>query len=177
MNVLKKTAGFIFLTFLAVVLFASITHNPLSRLIASGGRCYEDDIVITSPDGEYSLIIKEWGFSFVTGAEIYALYDLPVNNFTKPFATKIGYTSGGDCCYSFRDSNYEIEWGNDSVTIRYYSGRKSETKDSSTWESVEFFLPDRNEKLDATGVSILIFVVGLLAVVFISIRKKGVNDH
>lgn len=99
------------------------------------GRDYLDDIEIKSPDGNYTLIIKEWGTIGTAGAKIYCK--------NKKGKTKLlGNTSSDDSEFPFRDGDYLVEWDVDSVLIRYFSGRGSQQMDNpDTWEKVRYALP------------------------------------
>ena len=105
------------------------------------GWAYKNDLVITSPDGKYQLLVREGGTLGGTAAEIYAIdpkLPMLLNKFIK---TEIGRTSADDSVYPFFDGNYEILWEEDCVTIYYFSGRECETSDISTWQKVTCKLP------------------------------------
>ena len=96
------------------------------------GKVYNDSIHISSPDGRYTLVVKEWGTLGGTGADIY----IESASAWWPFATrrKIGMTIADDCVYPFRDGYYQVSWESEYVVINYYSGRQQEdTSDIDSW--------------------------------------------
>ena len=129
---------------LAALLFAAtaIVVALLFAVFQDFGRVYSEDLVIDSPDGNHRLLIREWETIGGTGAEIYAINpELPMwlNQLTKK---ERGKTIADDCCLPFSTGKYDLAWSEDSVTIRYFSGRNSEdVNDPSTWRSLLCLLP------------------------------------
>ena len=126
-----------------VLLFVAIAIILLIATFFDGfGRYYNNDLVVTSPDGKHQLLIREWGTLGATGAEIYATNPhLPMfsNRLTK---IKVGDTLSDDCCYSFFEGNYDIVWEDDCAVIYYYSGIGKEVfNDKSTWSVERCDLP------------------------------------
>ena len=101
------------------------------------GRYYEDDLKIKSPDGKWTLIIKEWGTIGGTGAKIYCSKKGSI------FKKLLGETSADDVVYPFKKGYYTVEWEEDTVMIRYFAGETSIQKldDPSTWETAQDELP------------------------------------
>ena len=54
---------------------------------------------------------------------------------------QLGEVSLGDCVFPFTDGDYTVEWRGDSVCIRFFSGRGSETDDPDTWQAISYELP------------------------------------
>lgn len=173
MNKFKKITEVSIIAIVVIVILAVLIFNPITRLIASGGRAHESDLVITSPNGKYTIIIKEWGTIGGTGAEVYSLKNTNVNALTELFAVRIGDTWADDGCYPFRDGNYEMEWHENSVTIRYSSGARSETPAPSTWRTQTFELEDGKEKMIVTGVALFIFVFMIALMTVILVKRKN----
>ena len=73
------------------------------------GPKYLDDLRIESPDGQYTLIVREWGAAGGTGADI---YQQKGNG-----ETKLGETASKDSVYPFRDGQFEAEWGDAWVRV------------------------------------------------------------
>ena len=110
----------------------------LSACGNSFGKVYEEDICIASPDGQYNLIIREWGTIGGTGAEIYIE---KANAWIPSFTRKeIGRTIADDCVYPFANGNYSVRWESDRVVISYFRGTPAEdVKKPDTWKySVEY---------------------------------------
>ena len=105
----------------------------LASLVLS--RDYQPDLVITSPDGQYELVICEWFYTVGGGSEIYLRksgQDKWYNGWKK---TKIGTTSSETL--SFAQGYYDVEWSSDHVTVCYYQGYEIENiNDHSTWRGM-----------------------------------------
>ena len=78
------------------------------------GSKYLDELRIESPDGNYTLVVNEWGAAGGTGADI---YQLKGNK-----KVKLGETASEDSVYPFRDGQYEAKWGDEWVQIKYLGG-------------------------------------------------------
>ena len=85
---------------------------------------YEEDIVVTSPDGEYELIIREWQAMGGSGAYVYIK-----DGFFKERVADLGFD---DYFMPFKGDLYEIEWEDDYVKITYHSGLDNGTPWRST---------------------------------------------
>lgn len=106
------------------------------------GKYYTNDLVVTSPNGEYQLLIREWGTLGGTGAEIYAMNPHIPMFLNRLIKVKVGITSSDDCLYSFFEGYYYIVWEEDCAVIYYYSGIGNEdSNDRSTWSVVRCELP------------------------------------
>ncbi len=98
-------------------------------------RGFQDDLEIQSPNGEYTLIIKEWNTLGGGGAEIYCS-----KNGGK--AQMLGDVISKDSALPFYRGSYIIEWEEDTVLIRYCSGATAEKPGKpDTWRSVRYELP------------------------------------
>ena len=139
----KKIIKIVLVVLLILVLLAVAYYAYLVIAFKKTfGPFYCDDLYIKSPDGSYTLIIKEWSAAGGTGAEIYCVK----GKYTKLkwiFNThKLGDTIADDYCLPFKDNNYVITWDDDSVTLKYFSGRRNQEKnDPTTWEVETFKLP------------------------------------
>ena len=112
---------------LCVLLLAAVcivVYRMIVFRLALGPK-YLDDLRIESPDGQYTLIVREWGAAGGTGADI---YQQKGNG-----ETKLGETASKDSVYPFRDGQFEAEWGDAWVRIRYLGG-------SGLWRDCTFAL-------------------------------------
>ena len=101
-----------------------ITHN----------RICVTRIHINSPHNKCELIIEEWETFGGTGADIYYSNEL--------YKIKIGNVIAKKGVYPFLSGSYEIKWKDESIIIRYYSGRSTESyEDKDTWTECEFLIP------------------------------------
>ena len=111
------------------ILVAGLQYFIASRILS---RCYEPDLIIASPDGQYELVICEWFYTVGGGSEIYIRkpgQDKWYNSWKK---TEIGSTSAETL--SFAQGHYYVEWQSDHVTIHYYQGYGIENvNDPATW--------------------------------------------
>lgn len=104
-----------------------------SMLLTSCGeyrRDYREDVVVKDNLSDYRLIFREWSVLGGGGAKIYCRKG---NGREK----QLGEVSLGDCVFPFTDGDYTIE----SVCIRFFSGRGSETDDPDTWQAISYELP------------------------------------
>lgn len=115
-------AAIVFLAvFLVVAVFMASKH---------WGKAYNDEIRVACPDGQHTLIIKEWGTIGGTGADIFLASDWGLITVRR----QIGSTIADDCVYPFRDGYYQVSWVEESVIIRYYTGHKDEnSSDMDSW--------------------------------------------
>ena len=126
----KKSRIIIFIllviALVALMVVAVSYHN--------NGKVYTDDLILSSPDEKYELVIREWGTIGATGAEIYIRETSWWNRWIK---TKIGNASADDGVYPFSSGLYHVEWKTDKVTILSYGGHPSESvEDPSSWRCV-----------------------------------------
>ena len=96
---------------------------------------YEPDIVVSSPDGQYELVIREEKLLLYTRAEIYIRRLGQDDNWKEQ---RIGITKTYDYYCPFAEGKYNVEWKNDKVTIYYFTASKDgeDVNDQSTWRGV-----------------------------------------
>lgn len=87
-------------------------------------KVYNDDVIIHSPDGKYTLVVKEWEAFGGGGADIYGVKSPSPNWIERLMPEKLGETTADIACQPFSRGAYEIDWG-DKIIIRYNSGRGS----------------------------------------------------
>ena len=100
------------------------------------GRHYEPNLIISSPDGQYELVIREYSCLGGGGADIYIRGTEWYNIWNKK---EIGHASGDDSYQPFSNGTYYVEWESDKVTIYYYRGLSplaENVNDRSTWRGV-----------------------------------------
>ena len=100
----------------------------LALIDSAFDRYYEDDLVVTSPDGEYELIIREWQAMGGSGAYVYIKDGF--------FKKKVDYLGFDDYSMPFKGGMYEIEWQDDCVIIKYHGGGEGD----NPWRSTEIEL-------------------------------------
>lgn len=108
-----------------------------STLFTSCGeywRDYREDVVVKDNFSDYRLIFREWSVLGGGGAKIYCRKG---NGREK----QLGEISLGDSVFPFTKGKYTVEWRGDSVCIRFFSGRGSETDDPDTWQAISYDLP------------------------------------
>ncbi|MBQ8474404.1 MAG: hypothetical protein IJ499_01930 [Clostridia bacterium] len=116
------------------ILLAAIA--VLFFIFKADSNSYMAEIELVSPDGERTIIVRESDYLSNTAADVYIKND---GIFAKD--KLIGGTTAEGGCYPFRDGNYLIEWSDDYVTVKYYSGTEEESlDDSSTWKTRKFDL-------------------------------------
>ena len=130
MDKLVKAGKIVIVILLIAISMFVLWLSLLSRVF---GRGYYDDLKLTSPDERYTLIIREWCAGFGGGAEIYVSKD----GFRK---TKLGDIATDDCCHPFHSGEYIVEWEENAVVLRFYSGRGGQTEDPETWETQRYIL-------------------------------------
>ena len=115
-----------------LIIAYGIFYFAFTRLLSPA---YEPDLVITSPDGKYELVVREWNYFTSFGSDIYIRETQWYNRW---MMTKIGNTNAE--LKSFTHGLYYVEWGSDKVTIHYYTGqsypnqtREEKSRDRSTW--------------------------------------------
>ena len=134
---LSKKSRIIIITSLVLavclVLAAGIFFIGISMLF---GRHYEPNLIISSPDDQYELVIREYSCLGGAGADIYIRGPEWYNIWNK---NKIGHASGDDSYQPFSNGTYYVEWESDKVTIYYYRGLSplaENVNDRSTWRGV-----------------------------------------
>jgi len=99
-------------------------------------RYYYPDIVLSSPDGKYEIVAREWGYLVGGGTEIHfrkAGQDKWYNSWLEKEVGELPSQMDHPISAGF----YDIKWDDDKVTIyfpRRY-GKDSET-DRSTWRGI-----------------------------------------
>ena len=136
-NNLSKKSRIIIITSLVLavclVFAAGIFFIGISMLF---GRHYEPNLIISSPDDQYELVIREYSCLGGAGADIYIRGPEWYNIWNK---NKIGHASGDDSYQPFSNGTYYVEWESDKVTIYYYRGLSplaENVNDRSTWRGV-----------------------------------------
>ncbi|MBE6923948.1 MAG: hypothetical protein E7466_01740 [Ruminococcaceae bacterium] len=110
-----------------LIIAYGIFYFAFMNLLSPG---YEPDLVISSPDGKYELVVREWSYFHSCGSDIYIRETKWYNRW---MVKEIGYTSSEDPC--FADGHYYVEWESDKVTIYYYRGHPGveDVNNRSTW--------------------------------------------
>ena len=134
---LSKKSRIIIITSLVLavclVLAAGIFFIGISMLF---GRHYEPNLIVSSPDGQYELVIREYSCLGGVGADIYIRGTEWYNIWNKK---EIGHAGGDDSYQPFSNGTYYVEWESDKVTIFYYMGLgpwAENVNDRSTWRGV-----------------------------------------
>lgn len=163
----KKT---VIISILAVVILVPlIAYFTISVIIDNAG--YSETVYIHSPDGKYTLMIKEKSHLMAGNvAEIYGVEGSSPNRIEKWLAPKLGEIFSDDGVNVFDGDGYEIEWGEKSIVIRCRTGRGGQTDDPATWETHTVDYPDNTSiylnlaALVATIVAVItaitLFIVG-----------------
>lgn len=100
-------------------------------------RLYKPDIVISSPDGQYELVIREYSCIGGVGAEIYIREPGQDKWYNSWKMKEIGSGGADDYYLTFTNGTYYVEWESDKVTIYYYMDLLVENvNDRSTWRGV-----------------------------------------
>ena len=151
-------------------------------------------VISAMPVGEHDtrivLLTKEKGkvSAFARGArrakshlmagnvtEIYGVEGSSPNWIEKWLAPKLGETFADDGVSIFDGKGYEIEWGEENIVIRYYSGRETQTEDPATWDVETLEYPDNTSiYLNFTALAVLIVTVIAAIATFIikAVRKR-----
>lgn len=118
---------------LAIGTYFYILSKALSRF-------YETDLVLSSPDGQHELVIREFSCLGGAGAEIYIRQPGQDKWYNRWMEKKVGTTVTDDYFQSFAWGAYYVEWENDHVTLYYCKGLAVENvNDRSTWRgTVEY---------------------------------------
>lgn len=90
---------------------------------------YKDDIIVTVPDSDETLVIKEWTFLLSSGAEIYLQKDNRL--------ILLGETDGADDGYCpFADGKYQIINNKDgTITVKWLFNI---AEDTEIWHEKQF---------------------------------------
>ena len=157
-----------------LILIPLITYFVISAVIDNAG--YSGTVYIHSPDGKYTLIIKEKSHLMAGNvAEIYGVEGSSPNRIEEWLAPKLGETFADDGVSIFDGKGYEIEWGEENIVIRYYSGRGTQTEDPATWDVETLDYPDNTSiYLNFTALAVLIVTVIAAIATFIikAVRKR-----
>ena len=98
---------------------------------------YKPDIIVTSPDGQQELVIREYTTWHDAGAEIILRKPGQDKWYNSWRENEIGYTISRTLCFS--QGQYYVDWTGDQVTIYYYRGfveKGENANDRSTWRGV-----------------------------------------
>lgn len=126
----------IFLSILALVIIlmlilGGIYWYSISRFF---GRTYEPDLVISSPEGQHELVIREFACLGGAGAEIYIREPGQNKWYNSWMMKQVGRTGTDNYCQPFTDGRYYVSWESNQVTICYYRGLRVENaNDQATW--------------------------------------------
>ncbi len=155
--------------FAVVILIPLITYFVISTVIDNAG--YSETVYIHSPDGKYTLIIKEKCHLMAGNvAEIYGVEGSSPNWIEKWLAPKLGKTFADDGVSVFDGKGYEIEWGEENIVIRYYSGRGHQTDDPATWDVETLEYPD-NTSIYLNFTALVALIVAVITAVTLLIVK------
>lgn len=119
----KKIITFSVIGVIAAAVLAAGIYLLCVILAFGNSKAYFDDIVIQNPDKGGTLIIKEWDGGSVCGSDIYYME----NGFLKR-KKQLGSTSADSAVFPFKNGEYTVIWGENSVTVEYYDGHKQVSK-------------------------------------------------
>lgn len=103
-----------------------------SRITA---KSYKPDVTVWASNGDDKLIIREYDTIGMgcTGIEVYYKSGL--------FKKSLGELTADEMCFPFTNGEYIVTWEENSVTVRFYSGRQSQSQDDPlTWDERNFEL-------------------------------------
>lgn len=132
----KMDLGSIILLISLVMFVCVIVALVINHCIASValGRFYKPDLVLTSPDGKYELVVRAYDCLGGSGAEVYIRKAGWYNGWTKK---KIGDIGMNNYYMPFSKGKYYVEWEDDKVTLCCCRGLGIEDKnDPATWVGV-----------------------------------------
>ena len=116
------------------IVYVGIAHYIASKVFA---KTYAPDLIITSPDSQHELVVREWVYWSQGGAEIYIRKTGQDKWYNRWREKQIGTTSTDDLYQPFSSGDYYVEWESDKVTVYYYGGWPGEIyEDRSTWRDV-----------------------------------------
>lgn len=155
---------------------------PLIAYIALSIYTYNyeksSNVYIHSPDGKYTLIIKEKSHLMAGNVgEIYGVEGSSPNWIEEWLAPKLGETFSDDGVIVFdgRGKGYEIEWGEKNIVIRYYSGRGTQTDDPATWDVETLDYPDNTSiylNFAALVAAIVAVIAAIVTFIVKAVRKR-----
>ncbi len=119
----KKIITFSVMGVIAAAVLAVGIYLLCVILAFSNSKAYLSDIAIQNPDESGRLIIKEWDGGSVCGSDIYYME----NGFLKA-KKQVGSTSADSAVFPFKNGDYTVVWGENSVTVEYYDGHKQVSK-------------------------------------------------
>jgi hypothetical protein len=99
---------------------------------------YEPDIIVSSPDGQYELVIREEAQLHASAAVIYIRkpgQDQWYNSWKEQL---IGSTLS-DECLPFTNGYYYVKWESERVVLGYYRGYDTSVEDKddpTTWQGL-----------------------------------------
>lgn len=160
------TQGKVITVTLCLTVFVVMIFSVL--LLYLGGmlsRVYNDDISVQSPDGQYTIIIKEWESYESSGVEIYGVKGSSPNLIEKLMPEKLGEASAVDTY--FKKGAYEIEWAEKNIIIRYDVGRAD-----GEWSVLYLDYPDNTSIYIKFTVLVAAVVVVIAVVVFFAVRAE-----
>ena len=102
-----------------------------------GYKSYSDDLVFTSPDGQYRLTVCEWTYFAYSGAELYVGRTADGGR-----GREAGTTFSDSPNGVFRNRDFHLEWNSDGVAVYYRRYVRSETDDPQTWGCTVCPFPD-----------------------------------
>jgi hypothetical protein len=98
----------------------------------------EPDIILSSPDGQYELVIREEARLHVSDAAIYIRKPGQDKWYNSWKERHIGNTLS-DEYLPFANGYYDVEWESNKVTIHYFQGYghiDEDRNDRSTWQGI-----------------------------------------
>lgn len=120
-----------------VVIRGLYTWYVISGLLS---RFYEPDIILSSPDGQHELVIREFSCLGGSGAEFYIREPGQDKWYNSWMMKEVGNAGMDDYCQPFTAGSYYVIWESDQVTVCYHEGLGVENeKDRSTWRGKKVF--------------------------------------
>ncbi len=151
----------------SVAIFIAMPYIYMGEIF---NKKYDEDIIIHSPDGEYTLIIKEWETYEWCGTEIYGVKGSSPNWIEKLMPQKLGVLSTYFDIHPISNGDYEIEWTDKNIIIRYDPGGRDVERKILYLE-----YPDNTSiYLNFTALVVAIIAVITIVTVFIvkAVRKR-----
>ena len=100
-------------------------------------REYEPDLIISAPDGQNELVVREFSCLGGAGAEIYIRKPGQDKWYNSWLKKQIGTIGTDDYYQTFTNGTYDVEWESNQITIYYYKGVPAENaNDPSTWRGM-----------------------------------------
>ena len=155
---------------IVLILIPLIAYFTISAIIDNAG--YSETVYIHSPDGKYTLMIKEKSHLMAGNvAEIYGVEGSSPNRIEKWLAPKLGEIFSDDGVNVFDGKGYEIEWGEKSIVIKCRTGRGGQTDDPATWETYNLEYPD-NTSIYLNFTALVAAIVAVITAVTLFIVKR-----